>query len=177
MKKSIVFSLFAVAIITMAVGCINPNPKPSPEPPKSDTDSVIVIVNDTNHVTVYDTVSVTPPPDPEEEIQEPMPTKMDFYTKMLEYFCQRFYEDEFNNEFIKGSIVIGKPEIIDPNQEVRITGTHNYKKKVGATGLIKKEQKRKPFKATVLRTEDEEYEITFERTEKGDNTCKTITYP
>ncbi|MBR6979583.1 MAG: hypothetical protein IKH88_07090 [Prevotella sp.] len=171
MKKNIYFCLFTVVVTTMSVGCIKPNPKTDQNTPKADT----IIVHDTVYITVHDTVRITetPPPTPvPEKVENLMPTKMEFYREMLEYFCNRFYKEVLDAKYIKGSILIEKVEVLDKNKEVRVKARHNYDE-----GVFSSEKERQPFKATVLKTDENEYEITFERTEDGANFIKTIQYP
>lgn len=119
----------------------------------------------------------TPIPTPEPE-KEPMPTSISFYQEMLDYFCKAYYKEDFDWNYIAGSIIIKQPMDFKDEDQVFVIGTHSYK-----DGLRKRGNRE--FRATILRTGKNEYEVTFEKKSRNlggtqynwEASCHTITYP
>lgn len=85
------------------------------------------------------------------------PRTKNFYTSLLESFCNDYFNDNFKGDiYERGSLVVVK--ITSPNNDkVIVSGTHNYKTETGTTvnGQM--------FKATIFEKGDNNYDIKFEK--------------
>ena len=85
------------------------------------------------------------------------PRSKNFYTSMLESFCDEYFDEHFEgNIYEKGSLVVVKITPVEGNA-VQVSGTHSYKVESGSkvTGQM--------FKATISEKGDNLYAIKFEK--------------
>lgn len=100
-----------------------------------------------------------------------MPSKKEFYRKMLITFCKKNFNKKFKKEFDGKGLLVKKIEPINDNTVTAI-GLYTYKKE------------NTHYKATITRVAKETYRITFEieinfphcEKKRWDDTTDTITY-
>ena len=164
MKTKFLFGLFIAGIMMMAVGCSDT----TNSSPSSNTDTTT-------------TAESNIPPTPEPEKKDTMPTSRTFYEEMLDYFCKLYFKEAFGWKYKEGTILI-KEMNFSGDDQVALEGQYDYE---SDTWFKLRKRNDKPFKATVIRTDKNEYEVTFEKQSRKpgrtetywENTVQTITYP
>lgn len=93
----------------------------------------------------------------EDETLSDNPRTKNFYTSLLESFCNDFFDEHFKGDiYERGSLIVVKITPLD-NNAVEVSGTHNYKVEMGSkvNGQM--------YKATIKEKGDNLYDIKFEK--------------